>query len=110
MVPVNMSARIVSASYGLTQLPLNSTSTSTVPAASTAPKTLGSRNRVTASATPATTSRSAISATSRVPRKPPEMACMGRRPPRATAATAKPSAYQLLRLCVPVTNSAVRSR
>ena len=64
MVPVNIRAKMVSASNGCTQLPLRDTSSGAVPPARKAPIRLGSRVRVTASATPATMSRSAISATS----------------------------------------------
>ena len=110
MVPVNIRARIDKASQGQIQLLLTASSAIATTAASAAPSSRDVPRSTTAKASPASRTRSATSAircgvaTLRV-----KKAC-GSTPPMATAAAAKPSAYQLLRLCTRAMNKAVSSR
>ena len=110
MVPVNIRARIDRASHGQIQPPLKASSAIATTAASAAPTIRDMPRSTTAKASPASTARSATSAMSLgVATLLVKKAC-GSRPPMATAAAAKPSAYQLLRLCTRAMNKAVSSR
>ena len=107
---MNIRARIDSASHGQIQPPLKASSAIATTAAMAAPISRDTPRSTTAKASPASTARSATSAISRgVATLLVRKAC-GSRPPRATAAAAKPSAYQLLRRCTRAMNRAVSSR
>ncbi len=110
MVPVNIRARIDRASQGQIQLPLKASSVIATTAASAAPSSRDMPRDATAKASPASTTRSATSAISLGAATLWVKKARGSSPPMATAAAAKPSAYQLLRLCTRAMNKAVSSR